>query len=123
MGCTGNILLITPDHFICANAGDTRAVLKNGQTAISLSFDLKPDDLFETERIVASGKKVLHGKVDGVLGVSRAFGDFRFKKNPDLAPENQAVSPFPDVLIRPRHEDDEFIVIACDGIWDCLTCD
>ena len=28
-GCTANVVLITPTEIYCANAGDSRAVLKN----------------------------------------------------------------------------------------------
>jgi len=31
------------------------------------------------------------------------------------------VTAFPDVTVRARDDDDDFIMLACDGIWDCLT--
>jgi serine/threonine protein phosphatase PrpC len=31
------------------------------------------------------------------------------------------VSAFPDLTINQRKPDDKFIMVACDGIWDCLT--
>jgi protein phosphatase PTC2/3 len=31
------------------------------------------------------------------------------------------VTSFPDVVIKPFHKDVEFLVLACDGIWDCKT--
>lgn len=41
-GCTANVVLITPDWIICANAGDSRSVARiNGQT-VELSRDHKP---------------------------------------------------------------------------------
>ena len=27
----------------------------------------------------------------------------------------------PDITKRERHEDDDFVVVACDGVWDALT--
>ena len=33
---------------------------------------------------------------------------------------DQAVTCFPDVTSRDRSDDDRFIIVACDGIWDCL---
>ena len=31
------------------------------------------------------------------------------------------MSAFPDVTTRERRKEDKFIMLACDGIWDCLT--
>ena len=31
------------------------------------------------------------------------------------------VTAFPDVIVRPFHKEVEFMVLACDGIWDCKT--
>ena len=40
----------------------------------------------------------------------------------DGKPSNQKVSPVPDIIVQNRNEEeDEFIVIACDGIWDVQT--
>jgi serine/threonine protein phosphatase PrpC len=33
------------------------------------------------------------------------------------------VTSYPDVVVKPFHKDVEFIVLACDGIWDCKTSD
>ena len=44
-----------------------------------------------------------------------------YKERKDLTPEKQAVTVVPDVSIRDRTKDDVFIMVACDGIWDCLT--
>ncbi|KAJ3273413.1 Protein phosphatase 2C 2 [Terramyces sp. JEL0728] len=115
-GCTAVATLITDDHTIyCANAGDSRAVLSNSGIAVPLSFDHKPSNQ------VAAGGFVEFGRVNGNLALSRAIGDFEFKANPDKSPEEQAVTCNPDILERVHHEGDEFFVIACDGIWDCMT--
>ena len=55
------------------------------------------------------------GRVNGNLALSRAIGDFEFKKSADLPPESQIVTAFPDVTIHEITDDDEFIVVACDG--------
>ena len=31
------------------------------------------------------------------------------------------MSPFPDVTVRQRNSADQFILVACDGIWDCVS--
>lgn len=62
-------------------------------------------------------------RVNGVLAVSRALGDRAFKEKPILGPENQAVTANPDFVIRKRTPEDQFLVVACDGIWDVKTND
>ena len=49
------------------------------------------------------------------LALSRALGDFQFKKNESLGPEAQIVTANPDVTCHEIKEDDEFFVLACDG--------
>ena len=55
------------------------------------------------------------GRVNGNLALSRAIGDFEFKKSAELSPEQQIVTAFPDVIAHTITDDDEFLVIACDG--------
>ncbi|KAI9723495.1 MAG: Protein phosphatase 2C 2 [Chrysothrix sp. TS-e1954] len=75
----------------------------------------------EKSRICAAGGFVDFGRVNGNLALSRAIGDFEFKKSADLPPESQIVTAFPDVSVHEVSDDDEFLVIACDGIWDCQS--
>jgi protein phosphatase PTC2/3 len=49
------------------------------------------------------------------LALSRALGDFRYKKNTSLPPEKQIITADPDVSVHDITEEDEFLVIACDG--------
>uniref|UniRef100_A0A7S2KG14 PPM-type phosphatase domain-containing protein n=2 Tax=Leptocylindrus danicus TaxID=163516 RepID=A0A7S2KG14_9STRA len=53
--------------------------------------------------------------------MSRAFGDFDYKTNKELPHESQAVIAVPEVKILERSSKDEFIVLACDGVWDVMT--
>ena len=82
-----------------------------------LSFDHKPQNEGEKARICAAGGFVDFGRVNGNLALSRAIGDFEFKKSADLPPEQQIVTAFPDVTVHEYTEDDEFLVIACDGAF------
>ncbi len=63
----------------CANVGDSKAVLCRGGRAVELSYDHKPSRPDEKERIIAAGGTVVTNRLFGVLGVSRSFGDARFK--------------------------------------------
>lgn len=69
----------------------------------------------EKARITAAGGFVDFGRVNGNLALSRAIGDFEFKKSAELAPEQQIVTAYPDVVVHEMGDDDEFLVIACDG--------
>jgi protein phosphatase 2C family protein 2/3 len=57
----------------------------------------------------------------GNLALSRALGDFDFKQSTTLDPEQQIVTADPDITVHTATPEDEFVVIACDGIWDVLT--
>jgi serine/threonine protein phosphatase PrpC len=149
-GTTACVILITDEWIVCANAGDSRAVLaKLPGRVIPLSYDHKPDEEQEERRIRAAGGYVAGGRVEGDLAVSRGLGDFRFK-NMDVVmaaqnsctvedsasddassrlmvgmvskPGDQKVSPIPDIIVQYRNaEQDAFIILACDGIWDVQT--
>lgn len=73
--------------------------------------------LGEKARISAAGGFVDFGRVNGNLALSRAIGDFEFKKSAELSPEQQIVTAYPDVTTHEITEDDEFLVIACDGAY------
>lgn len=59
-------------------------------------------------------------RVDGNLALSRAFGDFQYKDEPKLGVEKQAVTCDPEIIEILRSKKDEYIMLACDGIWDCV---
>ncbi|CAE7507378.1 unnamed protein product [Symbiodinium necroappetens] len=124
MGCTVVLSCITPNALIVANAGDSRAVLcRNGQ-AVDLSKDHKPELPCERSRIESAGGWVEGGsvlRVNGDLSLSRAVGDLEYKLNPQLPPERQIVTSSPDVRVVPRQPQDEFLMLACDGVWDVLS--
>lgn len=57
--------------------------------------------------------------MDGVIAISRAIGDWEYK-SATLEPEKMAVSAYPDISKTLITKDTEFIICACDGIWDCM---
>ncbi|TKY88642.1 hypothetical protein EX895_002273 [Sporisorium graminicola] len=109
------------EKIFVANAGDSRCVLSQGGSVIDLSIDHKPTLDSERERIENAGGYVSWGRVNGNLALSRAIGDFEFKRSFELPVEKQIVTAFPEVLPHDVDAKDEFLVLACDGIWDCLT--
>ena len=110
VGSTGVVAMIKGRHLFCAWVGDSRAILCRADGEIlQLSDDHKPSREDEAKRIQAAGGCVWHGRVQGVLGVSRAFGDHALK---------QWVPAEPDVVSVPLSQADDFLVLACDGLWD-----
>ncbi|KAF0294962.1 putative protein phosphatase 2C T23F11.1 [Amphibalanus amphitrite] len=120
-GTTAVCALIKDGVLYCANAGDSRAVASVCGRAEPLSVDHKPQDRREQERITAAGGSVVANRVNGYLALSRALGDFTFKQNSAVTAEHQVVTAFPDVETRQITADWEFVVLACDGIWDVMS--
>lgn len=122
-GCTAVVALLKGNDLYVANAGDSRCVLCRDGEAVELSFDHKPEDQPEMDRIIKAGGKVTaDGRVNGGLNLSRAIGDHAYKQNTELSAQEQMISALPDI----RHmtidlEKDEFMVLACDGIWNFMT--
>lgn len=99
-----------------------------------MSYDHKPVNKGENSRIVAAGGFVEFGRVNGAprpalscsnhpgnLALSRALGDFEFKQNSSLPAEQQIVTADPDIIVHDPTDEDEFLILACDGIWDVVT--
>uniref|UniRef100_A0A183FK16 protein-serine/threonine phosphatase n=1 Tax=Heligmosomoides polygyrus TaxID=6339 RepID=A0A183FK16_HELPZ len=121
-GTTACVCLMNKERIVVANAGDSRAVLCRGGTAIDLSIDHKPEDDVEKTRIVNAGGFVNEdGRVNGGLNLSRAFGDHSYKKNTELPLRDQMITALPDVKVEELQPSDEFLVVACDGIWNSLN--
>lgn len=120
-GATAIIAVIVGRTLTVANAGDSRAVLCRGGDTIAMSFDHKPFDNREISRITMAGGFVNQfGRVNGNLNLSRSIGDLKYKQGP-IPPSEQMITAEPDItqiLLEPR---DEFVILGCDGIWDCLT--
>ena len=145
-GTTAIIVILTPRDILCANLGDSRAILQRSRSGtndstITLSMDHKPYKESEEARIRRAGGVLLGGKIEARLAVSRALGDFDFKHKLSVfraagifirenvsgmddyvTPESQMVSSVPEItVIRREALSDKFLVIASDGIWDVLS--
>ncbi|KAG6000486.1 hypothetical protein E4U21_005411 [Claviceps maximensis] len=96
-----------------ANVGDARIILCRGGKALRLSYDHKGSDENEGKRITNAGGLILNNRVNGVLAVTRALGDIYVK---DLVTGHPYTT---ETVI--QHDLDEFIIIACDGLWDVCS--
>ncbi|GBP24772.1 Probable protein phosphatase CG10417 [Eumeta japonica] len=122
-GCTAVVALLKGNELYVANAGDSRCVICRNGTAIDMSIDHKPEDPPELERITKAGGKVSNdGRINGGLNLSRAIGDHSYKQNKDLDAKKQMITALPDIktlTIDPKT--DQFMVLACDGIWNYMS--
>ncbi|KAD5803242.1 hypothetical protein R6Q59_024503 [Mikania micrantha] len=115
-GTTALTVLIVGRHIIIANAGDCRAVLCRNGSAMQITQDHRGlTCLHEKERCEQLGGYFDEdGYLNGQLGVTRSLGNWHMKKEKVLIAE-------PDVKQMVMTDNDEFLIIACDGIWDVMS--
>lgn len=71
--------------------------------------------------LLQAGGLVLDGRVNGSLNLSRALGDMEYKQSKELSAAEQIVTAYPDVRQLELGSNVEFMILACDGIWDVLS--
>ena len=122
-GCTACVMGIDESNkkIYFANAGDSRVILCRKGKAEEGSHDHKPEIESEKKRIYNADGWVSKGRVKEILNLTRGFGDLEYKQNKKLKPEEQMITANPDIKIVDYDENIDFIIIACDGIWDCLS--
>ncbi len=146
-GSTVTLAIIIKDRLFLVNLGDSRiVVLQNGK--IIKTKDHKPNDGHEKKRIINSGGCVEKGRINGILNVSRAMGDFGLKllnldgsiknyedieykdmkyieyenmKEKPMKDLNLIISPIPTVDDSISISKSTSIILACDGIWDRMS--
>jgi serine/threonine protein phosphatase PrpC len=93
-----------------ANCGDARVVINEGGVAKRLTFDHKASDASEVQRIKNSNGFVAYNRVNGILAVTRALGDYAMKQWVISEPYQTCTKLIP--------EEHTFVILACDGVWD-----
>jgi serine/threonine protein phosphatase PrpC len=122
-GCTAVVAFKVGQRLYVANAGDSRCCLCRGGVAVPLSEDHKPQSETERSRIEAAGGFVsLQGRVNGNLNLSRSLGDLKYKQVKRVLREGQMITAEPDVTVTDLVPQDRFFVLACDGVWDIMSC-
>lgn len=142
-GSTATTALILGHRLYCANVGDSRSLLCRNFKAVAMSEDHKPSREDEHNRIRDAGGFVINNRVMGELAVSRAFGDAEFKKGIQSIIDEEGVKlssngkendekdsknwdqPLiiakPDVEVTTLTQNDQFLLLACDGLFDVFT--
>lgn len=116
-GCTAVVALVVRDRLFVANAGDCRTILCRAGNPIVLSKDHVASCLEERERVISAGGQV-KWQVDtwrvgpAALQVTRSIGD------DDLKP---AVTAEPEITETVLTSQDDYLVMASDGLWDVLS--
>lgn len=124
-GCTACSCLVLKDEttakrtLYTAHVGDARAVIARGGRGDRLTSmsDHKATDPEEKKRVLDAGGTVYNERVNGQLAISRAFGDHQLKA-PFLT--QSVVSNSPDITVLELTEEDNFVIVACDGLWDVM---
>ncbi|CAN1163080.1 Probable protein phosphatase 2C 27 [Linum perenne] len=117
-GTTALTALMLGRTLIIANAGDCRAVLGRRGRAIEMSKDHKPNCTSERLRIEKLGGVIYDGYLNGQLSVSRALGDWHMKGSKGSA---CPLSAEPELQETDLTEEDEFLIMGCDGLWDVMS--
>ena len=137
-GSTCNLIINIGNKIICANTGDSRAIvvfddyIENNPNykCIPLSVDFKPEMPEEMSRILLNGGEVRQIKNEigeGVgpfrvwkrgegypgLAMSRSIGDLNGKKI--------GVIPNPGIVEFQLNENSKYIVVCSDGVWEFLN--
>jgi protein phosphatase 1L len=116
-GTTAAGIYLINDHFFAVNCGDTRIIIGIEDDASTLTLDHKPNLPEELQRIEDNGGFVISlgvPRVQGILAMSRAIGDRSLK--PYIIAEPRIIEGY-------LGRENDFIVIACDGVWDVLSPD
>ncbi|KAG6917808.1 hypothetical protein DXG01_000868 [Tephrocybe rancida] len=102
----------------CANAGDSRIVLSRGGTAKRMTYDHKASDAVEKERVRGLKGVFWRGRVLGQLNITRSLGDHESQQGWSI---KKFVVGTPHTEREVLEEDDDFFIMACDGLWDVVT--
>jgi len=138
-GSTAATVILMGRRLFAANVGDSRVVLcRAGGQCVELTSDHKPSRPDEAARVRAAGGFILHKRVMGELAITRAFGDKSFKMGIKAMLEEEAedmnnggvneesgkdltaplVSSEPEIASMVLSHNDEFLLLACDGLFD-----
>lgn len=118
---SGSTLLVLKIDFIkkkiiVINLGDCRALLSYSNKFLQLSSDHKVDEISERLKLLENKKNVVYDSVDQLFrvdgyAVSRAMGNTKY----DSITQKAEISFFE------FSHNINFIIIACDGLWDVLN--
>eukprot|EP01139_Manchomonas_bermudensis_P023579 Amastigsp_a841277_294.p2 type:complete len:412 gc:universal Amastigsp_a841277_294:93-1328(+) len=127
-GTTAVVALVVDRVLWIANVGDSEAILSRAgvPTVLSIPHNAKANKL-EERRVIHAGGKVRRARlvhpIWAVLniGVTRSIGASAMKEGPNTDGRPSGLIAVPDINCVPLTVDDEFLILACDGLWDVMT--
>lgn len=119
-GTTALVTLVLNRVMHVANLGDCRIVLCRAGKGIELSDDHRTSCEKERIRIEKAGGFIDDGYVNGIIGVTRALGDWDSGLKDGEAGVH-ILSAEPEYHSYNVSDDDEFAIIACDGLWEVFS--
>ena len=114
VGNTGTVVFINNKLLYCANVGDSSCCLL-GKTNEFLTVEHKCTNKKEKKRIEKEGGKIIDDRIEGILAISRGFGDFDLK--------NKGLICEPHITKKLLDHSINYCVLASDGVWDTLKLD
>jgi len=119
-GSSGIVILVANNTIYIANAGDCRCIPINENYEVitdkSNKLNLINND-FEQTRIQDSLNFKEKKFYPEFLETTRGFGNFEYKQNKWLKPEDQAFSPQPEVT-EINYEECKYLIIGSHGVFD-----
>lgn len=111
-GTTLAMVLLKKNEVIISHLGDSRVLLiKQSGEVKYVTLDHKPQNQDEIKRILECGGKIINGRLDGIIAMSRSLGDL------DVV----GLGRQPAITKITLEEDDRWLVLACDGLFDVMT--
>ncbi|EAY05548.1 protein phosphatase 2C, putative [Trichomonas vaginalis G3] len=103
------IIDMNNNHLTIMQLGDSRSVVyKNDGRVTFYTQEMRPERRSELARLREDRIRLKRLRTGGMLACSTSIGDFQVK----------GISHEPEVIEMDISDDDRWIVIACDGLWD-----
>ncbi|OQR86424.1 protein kinase [Achlya hypogyna] len=123
-------------RLVLGHVGDCRAVISRQGVAVTLTKDHRCTTQEEADAVVGvmGPQAIINNRINGVLAITRTFGDLEFKGRTLKASERAArvysqesvgtvLTATPDVIVLDVQPTDDFLLLACDGLWEAMSCD
>ncbi len=127
LGSTGTLVHIVKGlgpslEVYSANVGDSRVSLISPEHIIRLSCDHRTTDEKEKKRILEAGMEIIDDRICGTLMLTRIFGNYEYKEENEKDNNTGLIcEPFISKINIDLNIENQFLILASDGIWDILT--
>ena len=114
VGNTATVVFINNRLLYCAKVGDSSWCLI-GKKNEFITIEHKCTNKKEKKRIEKEGGIIIDDRLNGILALSRGFGDFDLK--------NKGLICEPHITKKLIDNSLNYCILASDGVWDCLNLD